>query len=261
MENAPVLNKTNSSTMTGAVLKWIALVSMLIDHSAVVMIEQGLRVAQGWDLTIYHIDLFFRTLGRLAFPIYCFLLAEGFRHTRSRGRYLARLLIFALLSELPFDLALQRSFLELRYQNVFLTLALGLLAIWANCQLVGAGAARRLSFWRILCACAATAGLMAAAHLANTDYGAMGVLLILVMYLLRGRPWLRDICVMLTLAGMLLFHSHWIELFGGLSLILIHAYNGERGRQSKYLFYAFYPGHLLVLTVIRAVVFGSWLIQ
>ena len=247
--------------LTGAVLKWIALVSMLIDHSAAVMIEQGLRVAVGWTRQIYHFDLVLRTFGRLAFPIYCFLLAEGFRHTRSRGRYLLRLFVFSLISELPFDMAFHRSFADWGYQNVFFTLSLGLLAIWACEALTRPGGVRKLSFGRILCAILACAAAMAVGYFAKTDYGAMGVLLILLMYLLRGKPWLRDICVMLTLGGMLLFHSHWIELFGGLSLILIHAYNGERGRQPKYLFYAFYPCHLLALVLIRAAVFGSWLIS
>ena len=91
----------------------------------------------------------------------------------------------------------------------------------------------------------------------NTDYGAMGVPLILVMVLLRDKPLTRDLVAGGVLAAMIPFGSHWVELFGMLAFPLFHRYNGQRGRQSKYFFYIFYPAHLLLLALIARRLFGA----
>lgn len=121
------------------------------------------------------IDRILRYIGRSAFPIFCFLLVEGAVHTHDIGKYARRLLVFALVSELPFDLALRNHFPWWAHQNVFCTLALGLLAI----QIFRKSAGRE---WRGVAALGAAAIL---AEVCNTDYGATGVLVITVMYLLR----------------------------------------------------------------------------
>lgn len=236
--------------VSGSTLKWIAVVSMLIDHAAVVLVY-GLALARGhWGAGLLSLSGYrvLRAVGRPAFPIFCFLLAEGFVHTRSRGRYLLRLLIFAALSELPFDLALRRSAVDLSGQNVFFTLALGLAAamLWDRLtQTEGRGRP-----WRLGLALLGAAGLVMAGRLLKTDYGAMGVLLVLSMILLRSRPWLRDLAAAGAMGGMILFGSSRLELWGLTVLPLLHLYNGRRGRQSKYFFYAFYPAHLLLLRLL-----------
>lgn len=208
--------------MNGLALKLTALAAMALDHTAVALCtENGI---------VYAI---FRTLGGLAFPIYCFLLTEGFSHTRNPGAYLRRLAVFALLSEIPFDLAVFGTWVYTGYQNVFFTLALGVLTLLGL---------RRFSGRPFFQALAAGCGCLAAA-LIQSDYGWSGILLICVLYLTRcDRP--RQIlygCAASFLA----------RLTAPFAFIPIHMYNGERGRQMKMLFYWFYPAHLLVLGILR----------
>ena len=99
--------------INGFTLKWIAIVSMLIDHMGAILFPQYIEM---------------RIVGRLAFPIYCFLLAEGAVHTSNIRRYEIRLLAFACLSDIPFDLAFFGG-VTLEHQNVFFTLLLGVLVI------------------------------------------------------------------------------------------------------------------------------------
>lgn len=235
--------------IAGSVLKWIALLSMLIDHSAAVLIEEG-RWYVAFSTYTDSIpglwtDLAMRLIGRLAFPIFCFLLVEGYLHTRSRKRYFLRLLLFGLLSEIPFDLAFRHSVLEFGYQNVYFTLLLGMLSmvLW---DWVTRGSFADCSVWRKLAALPAAAVPVGLAFLASTDYSGYGVLLILVLYLLRGRAVLRDLA-----AGAVVLGASPMEIGSWPALALFHFYNGERGRQPKYLFYLFYPVHLALLVLLR----------
>ena len=108
--------------ISGYWLKVIAVVSMLIDHTSAVILEQ----IPGLENPAF----LMRIIGRAAFPIYCFLLVEGFYHTRSRAKYAGRLFLFALISEVPFDLAFSRRMWDFSSSNVFFTLLFGLLVIW-----------------------------------------------------------------------------------------------------------------------------------
>ena len=114
--------------LSGSALKWIAVISMLVDHAAVVFFVASREV--GRPLLSADLYIVLRCIGRLAFPLYAFLLAEGFFHTRSVEKYLLRLFLFGVMSEIPFDLAFRGVWLEGTYQNVYFTLALGLLAVW-----------------------------------------------------------------------------------------------------------------------------------
>ena len=131
--------------ISSAMLKNIAVVTMLIDHIGAVivarlLVRNGLYEAMvnqeaytawmGQNGGMYGIYMAMRIIGRLAFPIYCFLLVEGFYHTRSRAKYAGRLFLFALLSEVPFDLAFSRRMWDFSSSNVFITLLFGLLVIW-----------------------------------------------------------------------------------------------------------------------------------
>lgn len=231
---------------TGSTLKWIAILTMLIDHVGACIIEVFVMNAHGTSplagrltgeqiMACYDFDIYLRLIGRVAFPIFCFLLVEGAVHTRNIGKYLIRLALFALLSEIPFDLAFHNMPFFAGSQNVYLTLALGLLAVWI---LKG----WRQQVWRV------PLGLLLpafAAQFLRTDYGAVGVLVIVFMYLLRDLPWIRAVVCVLVLTA---FNSvEWPVVF---SFLLIALYNGERGRQPKYFFYGFYPVHLMVLWAI-----------
>lgn len=243
---------TKKRGLTAAHLKGIAMLFMFIDHLTAAMIERGLWRLGAWGYEAVPVNryLFLRILGRLSFPIFCFFIAEGYRHTRSKGNYLVRLLAFGLLSELPFDWALFGGFPDWGYQNVYFTLALGLLSLilW---DAVAAGDWKTAPLWRKLGAVAAAGACVAAAELLKTDYGAAGVLTVLLMYLLREQPWLRNVAVLavLTVASSL-------EIYAFPFCLLLMAYNGERGRQWKSLFYVFYPAHLLLLAVARWFLMG-----
>lgn len=182
-----------------------------------------------------------RFIGRIAFPIYCFLLVEGFKRTRNAKRYALRLGIFALVSELSFDLCFNASIIEFAYQNVFFTLFIGLLTMMA----VDWAGRRRWSEKPIagrVCRCfftlAFTAAGFAAAELLATDYAGTGVMCIMVLYFLRNRK------VAQAAAGAAIFA--W-EITAPLAFLPILAYDGRRGLGLKYFFYVFYPAHLLLI--------------
>ena len=237
----------NRRGLSGGTLKWIALLSMLIDHAAVVFYHGSIRAGN----PVFSIGLYYllRCVGRLAFPIYAFLLAEGFRHTRSVERYLGRLLVFGLVSELPFDLAFRAARVDWSYQNVYFTLFLGLLAIWLWHRLTR-GDPANCGVGRVLLGLLAIAAAVAAAELLKTDYGAWGVLVILSLALFQEKEWQRDL-----FSGCFLLGSSAFEVVGFIDFAFFHFYNGERGRQAKYLFYVFYPAHLLLLALISRAVF------
>ena len=227
----------------GSVLKWIAVISMFVDHCAAVLVEGSWMV--GIRAVPYRSYLFLRGLGRFAFPIYCFLLAEGLLHTRDVKKYLLRLSAFALISEIPFDLAFRKAFFTLSYQNVFFTLSFGLfgLALW---RLLTEKKDFRAAWWRQLAGILCIAAMAAAAEFCNTDYGWHGVAVISLMYLLRSLPELRDLGWLAVL-----FLASPLELAALPDLALFRLYNGQRGRQRKYFFYLFYPAHLLLLAGLR----------
>ncbi len=250
-------NGKAESGISGFTLKMIAVVSMLIDHSAATILErQYLSVDAYWEgcYEVYHA---MRVIGRFAFPLYCYLLVEGFIHTRSVAKYMGRLLVFAFISEIPFDLAFQHSIFDMSYNNVFFTLLLGLLAIaaidWLNRNMMWRGKSgfmggcvlllRCLASMAVICIC-----MITAEDLLFTDYGASGVAAIVLLYLLRRYPVISYVLAVLLLAAM----DGTIEMAALLMVIPLAFYNGTRGRQMKYFFYAFYPAHLLVLVGICA---------
>lgn len=251
--------------ISSAVLKNIAVVTMLIDHIGAVivirlMIQKGLYGAMvdqeayiawvGQNRGMYGTYMAMRIIGRFAFPIYCFLLAEGFQKTRNVKRYLGRMLLFALISEVPFDLAFSGRLWNMQYQNVFFTLFIGLMVI-AGLRLVD----QRLAgpeTWRKLAGVGLYAVIIVAgsalALALKTDYSFKGILAITVLYLFRSHRkaqiW-AGVIIFLLMDGM--------EMIAALSFLLIWFYNGARGRQNKYFFYFFYPAHLLVLWLICVV--------
>ena len=118
--------------LSGAVLKAIALLAMFIDHFAVVIV-QGVLLPRASSANIEAMRTAYtimRGIGRIAFPIYCVLLAEGLRYTHDRFRYLMQLLLLSVLSEIPYDLAFSRTWIAPKEQNIFWTLMLSLLVIW-----------------------------------------------------------------------------------------------------------------------------------
>lgn len=225
--------------MNNFTLKIIAMVIMLIDHSAVAL----LAMSDPRYLPM-------RMVGRIAFPIFCFLLVEGYFHTRSPKKYILRLAAFALISELPFDLALFGGKFELAHQNVFFTLAIGLAVVY-GIDTVYKKYASNMAMVNMLQLFIAVAGCLIAILL-RTDYTFMGVILIVMFYGFRGKKLQLTIAVLFVTFAL----GGLIEGLASLSLILIFLYNNEKGPSAKYLMYAFYPVHLLILYLIRVAFLG-----
>ncbi len=265
--------------VSGFVLKMTALITMLIDHVGATVVSRTIDLNYGWYdpdysglVTFYSI---LRDIGRIAFPIFCYLLVEGFLHTRSKQRYALRLAVFVLISEVPFDLAFNGTLMDLTGNNVFLTLLIGLLTIWGmdeigkrfrvNETFYGkkpeeeetdtpmnpeTGEKRNIPWERVipgilLMLLAAVLG-MAAAELLYTDYSSGGVLAIILFYVFRKNRVVAAVAAIFSLGAT----CGSIELFALVSLPLYYLYNGTRGPQIKYFFYVFYPVHLLLLSLL-----------
>lgn len=234
--------------MNGATIKRIAVITMFIDHVGAAFFYvftsqyDGIQDFSGADV-IYDI---LRIIGRTAFPLFCFLLVEGFLHTRSIKKYAARLLLFAVMSEVPFDLAFFDSVWSIQMQNVFFTLLFGVLAMWSMHQSEKMQAREGVKTkWYVAAGWIGAVLCIWAAHVLQTDYGAMGVVLILVLYVLRQDRMLS--CV--AGYGAICFVGG--ELWCFPAFLLIPWYNGKKGKNNKYFFYVFYPAHILLLAGIR----------
>ena len=225
--------------LSGSVLKVIAVISMLIDHTSGHVLSKykwiyaPLIEFQGHKLTWMYILRSF--VGRLAFPIFCFLLVEGFIHTRSRIKYAGNLAAFAFFSEIPWNLLHGGAALNYKSQNVLFTLLFGLLGIWALDHFKEKEQIKGVLI---------TVGLLMVASYAHADYGVKGYGLILAIYGLRNSK------LLMGLVGSAL--TSWRA---GIAFIPISLYNGERGfirgKILKYAFYAIYPVHMLILYLIK----------
>lgn len=335
MESSQTISLENQNTcaekgISGSTIKIIAIVAMLIDHIAAVILGRILMyrgygiasmnsdmmdhwMSQGTNAVLLISCSIMRLIGRFGFPIFCFLLIEGFVHTRSRKKYALRLFLFCLISEIPFDLAMTGKWYYPSYQNVFFTLFIGFLAMcgydyvqkhtlpkWLSALLSAAGlllssfypamVLTNLSYNTVfaefhdvlaspylllaillalvlvilllclrpyhtkhgheqtqkLCICMAVLfSAMLCADLLQTDYSGMGVLTISLMYAFRHDRIKSMLAGCITLTVMSL-----MEATAFLMLIPISKYNGKRGLNIKYFFYAFYPVHLALLFLI-----------
>lgn len=215
-------------TFSGSVLKIIAIVSMVIDHCAYFLMDN--------NSTLYEA---MRCVGRIAFPVFAFLIAEGFAYTHNRKRYFTRLLVFAVISEVSWYLLNGAD----GTHNVMFTLALGVVAL---------AVLEKLKENSVLCGVA----ILSIAYLATwsgVDYEWRGILMILVFNLLRNQndnlPFPYGRMMQLLCAFPLMMHYGSIGAL--LACMTIFLYDGARGfikgNVAKYGFYAFYPVHLLLI--------------
>lgn len=325
--------KKKKKGVTGSTLKLIAIITMLIDHTAATILAKTL-MARGFgnldfsnqqavmdffseNATVYYANMIMRLIGRIAFPIFCFLLVEGFVHTHNKWKYALRLGIFALISEIPFDLAFESKVFDFSYQNVFFTLLIGLFVLmgfeqvrerlgekkWLHVLAAGGSVALGyaavyllriiIQIFNVFLNAAQTGRVIALnqetslmvgvissilalivygfllkkktiqkasvcyadliilfagmylARLLRTDYAAFGILTIAVVYGLRKSSFKAVLggCITLTIMNI-------SELTAIFALIPAALYNGKRGLSLKYVFYIFYPTHLLILYLI-----------
>ncbi len=273
-------NSQPSSGFPANFLKIFAALTMLIDHAAVTLVyaklakfpeylslvfstettTEQLQAIPADYMNLYSAYTVMRLVGRIAFPLFGFLLFEGFMHTSDYKRYLLRVGICALAAEIPFNLIVSNasalygwdnvstSLFFPRYQNTVFTLFLGLLMLYGM-KFVEAKdditpkAAFKQWFGQLLCVLAACV----IAVFARLDYSYIGILYLAVLYFFRTNK------KMQILFGCIVFLSTNIAAL--LAFVPIGMYNGQiiRSKKFKYFFYIFYPAHLLVLYLISLV--------
>lgn len=237
--------------MSGFTIKMIAMLTMLIDHVAAILIPSS-----------HWFYLIGRSIGRLAFPMFCFLIVQGLLHTKNIKKYLLRLLIFAFISEIPFDFAFFNPTYNdehLYHQNIYFTLFIGLLVIaiihnfdkYCEKRLTEDKMTKeKLKIIKLVFNIGVVMLGSLSAYVLNTDYSYAGVLMIWAFYAFKDRHEILLYSLVL-INGMYGFP----QILGVLSLFIIKGYNGERGYTvNKFIFYGFYPIHLLVLYYIRSLV-------
>lgn len=221
--------------LDGTMLKVIAMVSMVFDHVGDMFFP---------DM------LWFRMIGRLAMPIFSFCIAEGYVHTRDKNKYLLRMGIFALISEVPFDLAFEGK-IGFSHQNIMLTFFMAILALRLFDLIRGVRKENtgKYSSFRILLGVLAVIAMAGIALLVKADYTIFAVIAVFLFYVLKD---IRQFARMgVGVAFLALTRTMGYYCTTGLSLIPLLLYNGKRGKGLKWLFYAFYPGHLLLLYLIK----------
>ena len=219
-------------------LKLIAIITMTIDHIGVI-----------FGTPFYN---FLRAVGRLSFPIFAFLLTEGYVHTRSFSKYFLRLLVLAVISEIIYDYVFYERFIYLGANNIFFTLALGLFTLFlldkSRC-LVKKYFKDKIDLIIILpityLLIVVIMGLIA--EFLSFSYGMLGILIISFFYLFKNNFLLMVISVSIST----LILGEPMQYFSLFSLILICFYNKELGKKCKMFFYLYYPLHILVLGLIN----------
>ena len=261
--------------MPAFALKLIALITMIIDHIDKILIANNSVTWQVFD--VYHVIVL---TGRMAFPIYAFLIAEGCRKTRNMPKYIFRLFLFMIISEIFYIMAFYnndnhgleliiyafRRVSTLRFRNIFTTLMFGVISIYAY-QLLS-----KLTLNKILHELLTASVLFIIMLITNYfggSYGILGIALIFLLYCFNSRTFQAVVIVIWSAVFYLLWASfngsnflflvkpvylQWF-IFASFSAIPIILYNGERGKSLKWAFYIAYPLHLLILTAIREIIY------
>ena len=227
---------------SGVQLKYIAFLSMLIDHVNKALMYP-LLTENGF---LRYVSDVFDILGRVAFPIFMFFLVEGFFKTGNRFKYLLNLIIFGIISEIiseiPFDLFQSAVLFQPNSNNVMFTLALALVMIWVidELKVPKSYIIPPVLWFPVSIIIVITVCLLS--MIWGLDYEYHGILIAYFFYIFRNNP------ILSIIGGYLsIFKTPWALLGFGLTL----TYNGKRGKQNKILNYLFYPVHLLILGLLR----------
>lgn len=221
--------------LDGTMLKMIAMISMVFDHAGDIFLP-GVMLP--------------RMIGRLAMPIFSFCIAEGYIHTHDKKNYLLRIGMFALISEIPFDLAFEGR-IGLTHQNIMLTYFLSVIGLmqYDRIRCGNDQAAVHISAGKTVLGVLAVLGIAVLSLLLRADYTVFAVISVFLFYVLRWKhPLIR---IGIGVAFLSLTRTIGYYCTTGLSFIPLAMYNGKRGKGLKMLFYTFYPGHLLLLAAMR----------
>lgn len=228
-------------------LKIIACISMLISHIVQGNMLQKFNIyptmtliSSDWRVTVGALMLF---IGRIAFPIFAFLIVNGMFLTRSVEKYIIRLFSFAIISEIPFDLAVSDQMFDFYNQNVFFTLALSASLIFVAEKIEKFD---QSNFVKAILKIISVGIFCAIANFYHTDYSMLGILAVFLLYL--GSTSRRNTYIAILFGY---FFEAYMYLFVYLSIPIIHFYNGKKGNINKWAFYIFYPAHLLVISFVR----------
>lgn len=258
--------KAKKKGLSTSFIKTVALICMFIDHLGATVawklimnplhpimsaLSENCGSAAAATELMGNIYTAMRYIGRVSFPIYCFFIVEGMIKTRNRKKYARRLGACALISEIPFDLALEGAVIDLGHQNVFFTLLLGMLAVWTIDYF------REKKEWdqlqMIALSMATSIGFMLAAELMMTDYSSVGVAVMIAMYIVRkmAEKKIKFWAPLVYVTGVaLLCFMGLNEMWALLTLPLFFFYKGKKGWNAKWFFYLFYPVHLLLLAIV-----------
>lgn len=245
MNGTGVKKSINDIHLSCNVLKIIACAAMLVDHIGYGILHNYLLV-HGMDMdpaaytdlqTAYEIC---QGVGRTAFPIFCFFIVEGFMHTRSIVKYAVRLAVFAVISEVPFDLGLFGVYTKWGHQNVILTFFITILMLSVIRFFLNGipGLSVFVRWLAVICAIITFADI---AVVLKTDYSWKCMLLAAVLYLAREMGALRYVAGAAAMS--------W-EKYAPISFLLLYFYDPEVRPRFKYAFYVFYPLHLMIIYLV-----------
>lgn len=245
--NSPFVKKPFGG-LNGNVLKILAVVFMILDHTRVAVVDG---------------NMWMNYIGRLSFPIFAFMISEGFIHTSNFKKYLLRLTVFAVISEIPFNVFCSSKTFFPQYQNVLFTFVLSVLAL-----VLIDFAKKEPTLAKVAGAGLGTVIIVFLAEVLKVDYGGAGVVIVVAFYLFRNFPFAFLVQFVTMFAVFILFYPGRpvffkirdlifcipVQSFALFSFIPIWLYNGKKGRGGKFLqygTYGFYPVHIAVLCVVR----------
>jgi hypothetical protein len=193
-------------------IKWLAVLLMVVDHVGFFLFPE---------------QIILRAIGRLSFPLFAFLIANGYQYTKDKKKYLLRLFVFANIIQLP------SLFMSLPF-NIFYTLSLGLVCIMIF-------ESNRSDIQKIL----GIIVMILIASVVNADYGVYGMVIILLVHVFKEKYMLMAISILLLSAAY--YGLTHIQTLAALSPGIMYFYNNKKGRGMKYFFYLFYPVHMVLL--------------
>lgn len=224
--------------LDGTTLKMIAMISMVFDHAGDMFFPEAI-----WP----------RMIGRLAMPLFSFSIAEGYTHTRDKIKYLYRIGIFALISEIPFDLAFEGK-IGFSHQNIMLAFFLAVIALMLYDRISGEKDPERKHGGKTALGVLIVIAISILSFLLRADYTFFAVIAVFLFYVFRKKhPLIR---AGVGVAFLSLTRTVGYYCATGFSFLPLAMYNGKKGKGLKWMFYLFYPGHLLLLAAIKHFLFG-----